>query len=140
MKSGLDVAKGYAPSFAATWQYPQGPIETPVHAFANADLNLTNVLPIQLSAMSELTMEVEWSYNVGNDFIIDSDWDALADSNVNANVALDLFLAADDQDALSTTESDYEVMVWLGRLGAYTLPLGYDDGSLETREVNGISL
>lgn len=135
------MQSGYAPSFAATWQYPQGPESAPVHAFANADLNLTSVLPIQLSAMSGLTMDVEWSYNVGNDLIAGtSDWDALAEQNVNANVALDLFLAADEHKSLSTTESDYEVMVWLGMLGAYTLPLGYDNGSVVTREINGVSL
>ena len=113
----------------------------PVHSFANADLNLTGVLPVQLSSMSGLTLDVEWSYNTGNDLVAEtSDYDALAAENVNANVALDLFLAADEQDALSTTESDYEVMVWLGRLGAYTLPLGFLNGSVETREVSGVSL
>lgn len=118
-----------------------GSEELPVHAFANADLNLTDVLPVQLSSVSQLTFNVKWSYNTGNKLIADSsDYDALAAENVNANVALDLFLATDEQDAQSTTESDYEVMVWLGRLGAYTLPLGYDNGSLTTREVNGVSL
>lgn len=115
----------------------------PVHAFANANLNLTSVLPVQLSSMSGLTLDVKWSYNVDIGSTLDADnsnFDALAAENVNANVALDLFLAADDQDALSTTDSDYEVMVWLGRLGAYTLPLGYDTGSVVTREVNGVSL
>lgn len=131
----------YAPGFAATWQYPQGTADHPVHAFANADLNLTGVLPIQLSAVSTLTLDVTWSYNVGNELIADSsDYDALADENVNANVALDFFLAEDDQDSLSTTESDYEVMIWLGRFGAATSPLGYEVGSVATRKVEGASL
>ena len=86
-------------------------------------------------------MDVEWSYNTGNDLVAGtSDWVALAAANVNANVALDLFLASDEQKALSTTESDYEVMVWLGRLGAYTQPLGFAVGSVETREVGGVTL
>lgn len=91
--------------------------------------------------MSSLTLDVTWSYNVGNELIKDNtDYDALAEENVNANVALDLFLAADDQEALSPTKADYEVMVWLGRLGAATAPLGYMNGSVDSREVNGVSL
>ena len=112
----------------------------PVHAFANADLNLTTVLPIQMSSVSRLTLDVHWSYNVGDNLLTDTDFAALSDSNVNANVALDLFLAADDQEALSPTEADYEVMLWLGRLGAATAPLGFYDGSRDTREINGVSL
>ena len=85
-------------------------------------------------------MDVFWSYNVGNTASSSTDLDSLADANVNANVALDLFLAANERSALSTTAADFEVMVWFGRLGAATAPLGYVNGSVTSRDVSGTTL
>src|SRR4051812_16617407 len=55
-----------APSFTATWQYPIGPETEPVHAFPNAKLNLPGVIPVQLSAMTGLNVNTNWTYGLGD--------------------------------------------------------------------------
>lgn len=111
-----------------------------MHAFPNAKLLLPDVLPVQLSDMSDLTLDVEWSYDPGNAHKDTTDNAALEAAGVNANVCIDSFLASNQKDANSTTESDYEVMVWLGRFGNATDPLGYANGSVKTRTISDTTL
>lgn len=126
-----------APPFTATWMYPQGPESEPVHAFANAKLDMPHVIPVQLSAMSNLALDVKWSYAIGDKVKNTTDSAALDQINMNANVCVDMFL---DQTALHqdvTQESSYEVMIWLGRYGAATQPIGNLQGVLVTESING---
>jgi len=55
----------------------------------------------KISQITSMPTQVEWSYN--------------QTSNVRANVAYDVFTAADPNHVNSS--GDYELMVWLGRLG-----------------------
>ena len=130
----------YAAGFAATWQYPIGEVDSPVHAFPNANLHLPNLLPVQLSSLTGLTLDVSWAYDPGNAIQVSTDYDSLAAANVNANVCVDMFLSPDKSNSSSTTASTFEVMVWLGRLGAATDPLGFLEGAQDQREINGTTL
>lgn len=127
--------------FTSTWQYPQGPESEPVHAFPNAKLELPATLPIQINNLTALELDVDWSYQLGStNYTGDTDNDAMSTANVNANVCIDMFLAGDKSKADSTTESNYEVMVWLGRWGPSTQPIGMAKGPQQTQTVNGTVL
>lgn len=99
-------------------------------------------MPIQLSALSGLTLDVEWTYQAG---ALAPQQTALDNADVtaaqlNANVCVDMFLAADQGNSESTTDSDYEVMVWLGQFGDSVQPLGYGGAPLETKLIDGTTL
>lgn len=62
---------------------------------------------------------------------------SLTAADFNANVCIDMFLAGDESKASSTTDSDFEVMVWFANIGPDVLPLGYDLGAIDTKVVDG---
>jgi hypothetical protein len=111
-----------------------------VHAFPNAKLDLNDTIPLLLSNMSSLTLDVAWSYSVGNSLTNITDSDAVAAAGMAANVCVDMFLAADGNKSTSTTEAQYEVMVWIGRYGEATQPIGNLQGSKDAFIIDGTRL
>ena len=130
----------FAAGFSATWHYPPGSAAAPVHAFPNAKLLLPDTIPVLLSNLSALTIDIEWTYGLGNYVHNETNNTNMAEAGVNANVAVDMFLANDRNKSASTTDSEYEVMVWFGRWGDATDPIGLFDGSQATHDVNGTIL
>ncbi|OLN89332.1 Endoglucanase A [Colletotrichum chlorophyti] len=133
-----------APEFYVTWRYPRGPETQPVHAFPNIKVDGT-ILPVPISTLSEVKVDVMWSYGVGNyttdgDAATKTDEKALVDDNeTNTNVAIDMFLDDDKDSAKDSTKAKYEVMVWLATFGLATQPIGYDQGrgGITKETVNG---
>jgi hypothetical protein len=132
-----------APPFNVTWSFPirEG---QPVHAFPNAKLE--KILPVQVSKIDTLPVDVSWTYAKGNvaaapGAMVAAD---LAGDVVNANVAVDMFLSANQNDATDATKATHEVMVWFGRFGSSALPLGWPkDNSgtpLDTEVIEGTTL
>jgi hypothetical protein len=117
-----------APSFTATWQYPIGPETEPVHAFPNAKLDLPDIMPVQLSGMTALRVSTNWTYGLGDTVAPTNDDASLSAEDLNANVCVDMFVDPDATSSQSTTTAAYEIMVWLGRWGPATLPIGWLQG------------
>lgn len=100
------------------------------------------VLPVSLDSISQLNVDLEWTYTVGN-----SSWNAteatdeqdLVDNLTNANVALDMFLSNDKTKSSTPESASYEVMVWFGVYGPATQPLG-GDVIIGTHTVEGVKL
>ena len=92
--------------------------------------------------MTGLNVDVSWSYGVGSTSRPSKTTDvgAMEEAGVNANVCVDMFMSSGKDDSSSTTDSSYEVMIWLGRFGPDTNPLGFDSGALKTRELYGVNL
>lgn len=111
-----------------------------MHAFPNAKLLLPDTIPVMLSNLSALTIDIEWTYGLGNYVHNETNNTNIAEAGVNANVAVDMFLANDRNKSASTTDSEYEVMVWFGRWGDATDPIGLFDGSQATHDANGTIL
>lgn len=127
-----------APHFSVTWQYPQGPQTQPVHAFPNIKLDGEgSMFPISIGSIKTMPVDVEWTYGLGSEAANATDIQALSAANVNTNVAIDMFLDSDMNSAQSTTQSRYEIMVWLGTIGAATQPIGLDQGAVASEVVNG---
>ncbi|WYZ43940.1 hypothetical protein EsH8_VII_000376 [Colletotrichum jinshuiense] len=132
-----------APEFYVTWRYPRGPETQPVHAFPNIKVDGT-ILPVAISTLSNLAVDVAWSYGVGN-YTTDgasattTDAAALEENETNTNVAIDMFLDDDKDKAQDSTKAKYEIMVWFGTFGSATQPIGYQqgNGALTTATING---
>ncbi|KAF2104152.1 concanavalin A-like lectin/glucanase [Rhizodiscina lignyota] len=127
----------YAAGWSVTWQYPPGSADEPVHAFPNAKLELNDTIPAQLSDIKSLFLDVTWTYGLGNYIHNETNSTNLEAAGVNANVAVDMFFAKDKTNSTSTTDSDYEVMVWLGRWGAAVDPIGLASGIKANHSING---
>jgi len=136
--NGVDTHEQYAFNWTATWTYPQGPETEPVHAFPNALLNDTS-LPIQLGSLTNLTLDVEWTYAIGDVAATTSDDTALNAANLQANAAIDMFLSNDQTQASNSTAATHEVMIWLGQYGNSARPLGYPTITA-TENINNIDL
>jgi hypothetical protein len=128
-----------APEFTVTWQYPQGPESQPVHAFPNIRLE-GSVLPATLQTLSQMYLELEWSYAVGNEPAASTDAQALTGVDLNGNVAIDMFIDSDKTSAQDSNKAKYEVMVWFADFGAAAQPIGQAKGVAATHQVNGTTL
>jgi hypothetical protein len=120
--------------------YPQGPESAPVHAYPNALLNDT-ALPIQVSTLTNLTVDIQWNY-APNKNQTALDINSVMAGNLNANAAVDMFLSDDSTKAENSTAATHEVMIWLGRFGLSTIPLGFQWGEApkDTTTINGVTL
>ncbi|GKT92163.1 xyloglucan-specific endoglucanase [Colletotrichum tofieldiae] len=124
---------------------PRGPETQPVHAFPNIKVDGT-ILPVSISSLTNVNVDVEWSYSVGNyttdgAAATDTDEAELTENDTNTNVAIDMFLDDDKDSAKDSTKAKYEVMVWFGTFGAATQPIGYQNGAgaITTETINGTS-
>jgi hypothetical protein len=99
-----------------------------VHAFPNAKLDLPDIMPVQLSGMTALRVSTNWTYGLGDTVAPTNDDASLSAEDLNANVCVDMFVDPDATSSQSTTTAAYEIMVWLGRWGPATLPIGWLQG------------
>jgi hypothetical protein len=66
--------------------------------------------------------------------------DALTAAQLNANVAVDMFLSDDQTKAENSTLATHEIMVWLGQFGPSTKPLGYSATPSLQQQAGGVTL
>ncbi|KAF2671964.1 concanavalin A-like lectin/glucanase [Microthyrium microscopicum] len=126
----------YASNFSATWGFPQGDVKLPVHAFPNALLADTS-LPVQLSSLKSLPIDLSWNYDVGSTSTKTLDLNGLLANNLNANVCVDIFLDDDKTEAASPSKASHEIMVWFGQIGLATQPLGTPVTPAVPMSING---
>ncbi|CAG8022044.1 unnamed protein product [Penicillium olsonii] len=113
-----------APEFSVTWQYDQGPITAPVHAYSN--IRVDDVLPKKMSDVQELYVDLHWTYGVGKNKTAETtDVDALTEINLSTNVAIDMFLDSDKDKAENGTNAKFEVMVWFWMSSVAAQPHGW---------------
>ncbi|KAI1069078.1 hypothetical protein NW752_011553 [Fusarium irregulare] len=103
----IDWSNSNGAGFHVDWNWSGG--QDNVKAYPNAGLQISNK-PL-VSQVSNMQSAAAWSYK-GN--------------NVRANVAYDLFTASNPNH--STSSGDYELMIWLGRLGGVQ-PIGSKVGN-----------
>ncbi|ROT41944.1 concanavalin A-like lectin/glucanase [Sodiomyces alkalinus F11] len=132
------ATKSTAPEFSVTWEYPPGPLTQPVHAFPNIKVESTE-FPVRVRDLESISIDVEWTYGVGNRTASTTDEDELAEHEVNTNVAIDMFLDSNKKKAKDSTKASYELMVWLAAIGPATHPIGLKQGAMATEIINGIT-
>ncbi|KHN99840.1 Concanavalin A-like lectin/glucanase [Metarhizium album ARSEF 1941] len=131
-----------APVFNVTWQYPRltnG--RNNVHAFPNAEVD-NKKFPVQVGSVSKFELDVEWSLSLKNDTRQQVTEDDITANQINANVAVDMFMDKDSTKAGESTKAGFEVMVWLADFGTDAWPIGKttaaDKGLVKTTTLNGV--
>ncbi|KAK2754428.1 hypothetical protein FQN54_007072 [Arachnomyces sp. PD_36] len=94
-------------SWSTTWNWSGG--DDNVKSYSNSGAIIT---PTLISDIGKLSTSVEWTYD---------------NEDIRANVAYDLFTAADANHV--TSSGDYELMIWLARFGEI-YPIGSSIGSV----------
>jgi hypothetical protein len=115
-----------------------------VHAFPNILVD-GDTLPVALSDLKTVHMDVKWTYGVGKDPSPTTDDATLKSENLNANVAIDMFLDSDETVSSNSSLAQYEIMIWFAQYGDSTDPIGYNtslpnNGIKSTRTLNGTDL
>ncbi|KAK5467734.1 hypothetical protein LTS15_000707 [Exophiala xenobiotica] len=136
--NGSYPTKNTAPEWSITWQFPQGPDTQPVHAFSNIQIDESNnIFPVEISNIQEINIATVWAYGVGDERPETSNVADLTAAELNANVAVDMFIDSNQHAATSTVDAKYEVMVWLAAFGASTQPIGLEQGAVKTQDIGG---
>ncbi|KAJ6135228.1 hypothetical protein N7512_000388 [Penicillium capsulatum] len=129
------ATKNTAPEFSVTWQFDAGPNTQPVHAYSN--LLVENVLPLTLEKISEINLDLHWTYGVGNTPAESTDDATLKANDLATNVAVDMFFDTDQKKAQNSSLAGFEVMVWFADYGASAQPFGLDKGAVTTKTIEG---
>lgn len=112
-----------------------------MHAFPNIQLNNQGTpFPTQIQNLGSIQVDAEWTYGIGTEAAATTDEALMSTSQVNTNVAIDMFLDADQTKSQSTTNSKYEIMVWIARYGDSTKPVGYDRNVVGSMTIDGTVL
>lgn len=125
-----------APAWSITWKYPPGPESQPVHAFPNVLVD-GGVFPATVQSLSQIGLDVQWTYGVGNNTASTTDEAALDAATLNANVAVDMFFDSNKFISSNSSKATYEVMVWFADFGSAAQPIGLAAGVVTTETVNG---
>lgn len=142
------LSNSTAPVFSITWEYPFEPVnETSVengthpliHAFPQASLSDT-ALPITLEDLGELNLNFSWTMGIGNDNAPATSTRRLFAQEVNASVALDMYIDASQVKAADAGKAGFEMIIFFASYGLQT-PVGFGNGTaVTTQTVGGVVL
>ncbi|KAI7977685.1 hypothetical protein EIK77_010276 [Talaromyces pinophilus] len=130
--------KTSAPEWSVTWQYTPFPESQPVHAYPNIEVH--DGLPVTLSDLKSLNVDLAWSYSLGNTPKDTSDTPEFDSISLNTNVAIDMFFDSLEKNATDSTMAAYEIMVWFAHYGVAAQTIGNASGIVDTKVVNTTTL
>ena len=130
--------KTSAPEWSVTWQYTPFPQSQPVHAYPNIEVH--DGLPVTLSDLKSLNIDLAWSYSLGNTPKDTSDTPEFDSISLNTNVAIDMFFDSLEKNATDSTMAEYEIMVWFAHYGVAAQTIGNASGIVDTKVVNTTTL
>lgn len=126
----INASSTTAAGFDATWHWPTQP-ET-VHSYPHVTFS-SGHLPAPVQNLTSVRLAAEWAMSAGTirKAKVQSSAEGVDRSGLNdlgavANVAFDMFLDPDLTNSTSAIAAQYEMMVWIGRVGN-PYPLGYDE-------------
>lgn len=131
--------KNNGTAFDATWRWLNN--SDKVHAYPHFKLD-SPLYPLSLAQLSAVDFTGDWGINVTSALQANTQAraQALNDNDVQYNVALDMFLDANETQALADLPH-YEIMVWLSY--SYNVyPVGIDTSSPDKDQfvINGTRL
>ena len=109
-----------------------------MHAYPNVEV--TADLPLTLSDLSSLTVDLAWTYALGNTPKDTSDTPEFDSIALNTNVAIDMFFDSKKENATNSTIAEYEIMVWFAHYGDAAQTIGNASGIVETQAINQTTL
>lgn len=97
-----------------------------MHGYPN--IRVDDVLPKKMEDVSELYVDLHWTYGVGKNKTSETtDIAALKEVNLATNVAIDMFLDSDKDKAENGTDAKFEVMIWFYMSSEISQPYGWDN-------------
>lgn len=109
-----------------------------MHAYPN--VLVEKVLPLALEKITEINLDLHWTYGVGSTPSETTDDAKLKADDIQTNVAVDMFFDKDKESSQNSTAAKYEVMVWFADYGDTAQPMGLADGAVTTKQLNGTEL
>lgn len=109
-----------------------------MHAYTN--LLVEKVLPLSLGEISEINLDLHWTYGLGDTVAQSTNNATMKANEVQTNVAVDMFFDADKMKAQNSSSAKFEVMVWFATFGDETQPLGLDQGAVKTKTLDNAEL
>ena len=131
-----------APEFAFTWEYPfhianesapANQTKLLIHAFPQASIGDGGVIPLTLEDLGELTLEFAWTMGIGNANAPSTSVRRLAAQEVNASVALDMYMDPDKSKAGDAGKAAFEMIIYFAHYGLQD-PVGFGNGTILTTE------
>ncbi|KAF2134969.1 glycoside hydrolase family 12 protein [Dothidotthia symphoricarpi CBS 119687] len=117
--------------FYSEWEWSTQPAR--VRAYPHIQFE-SDLLPLTFANISSLNFTLKWAMSpvsliasASDDPTTHPNDDALEAINVEANVVADLFADADMVVSQQSANQTYEIMVWFGRFGSASKPIGMDD-------------
>ncbi|KAJ1322976.1 xyloglucan-specific endo-beta-1,4-glucanase [Microdochium nivale] len=145
-ENGTYPTAATTPDFSFTWSYPfeianksapANQTQPLIHAFPQITLADGGVLPLELEDLGELTMNFHWTMGTGNSPAPETSELRLGAAQVNASVALDMYLDNDAQTARNASKAKYEMIIYFAKYGLQH-PVGFGNGTIvTTTEVDG---
>lgn len=122
------VSEAPSNAFYSIWKWTSEP--PAVKAYPNVEFK-SPFLPLQLGSLQSLRVSAAWAFAPSfvepgspSDPNVESDAEAIIANGVQANVVFDVFGDEDIERSKVPSEQGYEIMVWVGRFGSATLPIG----------------
>jgi hypothetical protein len=138
-----------APVFSFVWDYPFEPANASspanetkplIHAFPQAQPATGDILPITLEDLGELSLEFSWTMGIGDTISPATSIRRLGAQEVNATVALDMYLDADEDNAGNASAAAFEMIILFAKFGLED-PVGFGNGTIVlTEKLNGTEL
>ncbi|ROV97272.1 hypothetical protein VSDG_04789 [Cytospora chrysosperma] len=126
--SVINASSSTSSGFDATWSWPVDTVS--VHSYPHVTFS-SGHLPASLSNISSLRLAAEWAYSPGSISTANDpsrrvgvDASGLTDVGTIANIAFDMFMDPDADNATSATAAKFEMMIWIGQIGQ-PQPLGF---------------
>jgi hypothetical protein len=136
-----------APEFSFTWEYPfhvanesapANETKPLIHAFPQA--SISDLVPLTLEDLGELTLEFEWTMDIGNTDAPATSMRRLGANEVNASVALDMYMDPNQTKAGDAGQAAFEMIIYFAHYGLQD-PVGFGNGTIVTTgTLNGTDL
>lgn len=109
-----------------------------MHGYPNVEV--ADGLPVTLSDLKSLNVDLAWTYALGDTPKDTSDTPEFDSVSLNTNVAIDMFFDSIKENATDSTISEYEIMVWFAHYGDAAQTIGNASGIVDTKIVNTTTL
>jgi len=143
-----------APEFSITWEYPfhvanaSVPLNESkplIHAFPQATLQDT-ALPLPIIDLGQLVVDFSWTMGIGDANAPSTSTLRLDAQQVNASVALDMYIDADKTKAGDGGQAEFEMIILFANFGLQD-PVGFGNASIfndrpsivMTTKLNGVN-
>jgi hypothetical protein len=138
-----------APEFSFTWEYPfriaiksapANQTKPLIHAFPQARIADGGVLPLTLEDLGQLTLDFEWTMGTGDTNAPATSMRRLGAHEVNASVALDMYMDPDKTKAGDAGKAAFEMLIIFAHYGLQG-PVGFGNGTkVKTATLDGTQL